>query len=139
MIIEAANVTFGSGVILYPNVHIFGGGNVEIGNNVSIGDGTVICAASSVVIGDNSLIAGQCYLIDCNHGMHLGEPMRRQPMSIKKVTIGEDCWLGAGVKVLPGVTVMDGAVVGAGEVLRSDITSTSINYSERSFIAIERR
>ena len=38
-------------------------------------------------------------------------------MVTKPVIIGSDCWLGANVLVLPGVTVGDGAVVGAGSVL----------------------
>lgn len=66
------NIKFGHNVTLYPNVHIFGLGKVTLEDNVSIGDGTVICAAQDIVVGKNTMIAAQCYIIDCNHGMHLG-------------------------------------------------------------------
>ena len=66
------NIRFGSNVTLYPNVHIFGQGRVTLEDNVSIGDGTIICAAEDITIGKNTMIAAQCYIIDCNHGMHLG-------------------------------------------------------------------
>lgn len=42
-------------------------------------------------------------------------------MALGKVTIGEDVWLGANVKVMPGVTIGTGAVVGAGSVVTRNI------------------
>ena len=139
VIVDAAHVEFGSGVILYPGVHIFGGGHVEIGDNVAIGDGTVICTGSHVTIGDDSMVAGQCYIIDCNHGMHLGEPMRQQPMSLKEIEVGRDCWIGAGCKLLPGATLPAGTVVGGGEVVRGGFVPHTINWSERPFVSKARR
>ena len=43
----------------------------------------------------------------------------------KPVTIGNDCWLGAGVIVCPGVTIGDGCVIGAGSVVTRDIPPLS--------------
>lgn len=85
-----ANIIFGNNVTLYPNVHIFGSGKVTIIDNVSIGDGTIICLAEDIVIGRNTMIAAQCYIIDCNHGMHVGNYMYEQPLSIQPSKIGED-------------------------------------------------
>ena len=42
------------------------------------------------------------------------------------ITIGEDCWLGANVTVLPGVTIGDRCIIGAGSVVTHDIPSDSI-------------
>lgn len=66
------NIKFGENVVLYPGVHIFGQGKVTLGNNVSIGDGTIICAAKDIQIGNDTMIAAQCYILDCNHGMKIG-------------------------------------------------------------------
>lgn len=135
VIVEAAHVEFGTGVILYPGVHIFGGGHVKIGDNVAIGDGTVICTGSCITIGADTMVAGQCYIIDCNHGMHLGEPMRRQPMSLKEIQVGKDCWIGAGCKLLPGADIPSGTVVGAGEVVRGGFDPLTINWSKTTFVS----
>lgn len=42
------------------------------------------------------------------------------------ITIGEDCWLGGGVTVCPGVTIGDRCIIGAGSVVVKDIPSDSI-------------
>ena len=42
------------------------------------------------------------------------------------VHIGKNCWLGAGVIVLPGVTIGDNAVIGAGSVVTKDIPSNVV-------------
>lgn len=139
VIVEAAHVEFGTGVILYPGVHIFGGGHIKIGDNVVIGDGTVICTGSSITIGADTMVAGQCYIVDCNHGMHLGEPMRCQPMSLREIEVGKDCWFGAGCKVLPGADIPDGTVIGAGEVVRGSFEPLTINWSEPYFLSKARR
>ena len=44
----------------------------------------------------------------------------------KPITIGQDCWLGGNVIVLPGVTIGDRVVVGAGSVVTRDIPSDSL-------------
>lgn len=69
--LDNPNIEFGRNVTLYPNVHIFGFGKVTLEDNVSIGDGTIICAAQDIVIRKNTMVAAQCYIVDCNHGMHL--------------------------------------------------------------------
>ncbi|MBU4174073.1 MAG: maltose O-acetyltransferase [Actinobacteria bacterium] len=65
--------------------------------------------------------------INCaDHGIQLGTPMREQYGTYGPVTIGSDCWLGAMVVVLKGVTIGDGAVVGAGAVVTTDIPEYAI-------------
>ena len=44
----------------------------------------------------------------------------------KPIFIGEDCWIGAGVLVLPGVTIGDGCTIGAGSVVSKDIPAYSV-------------
>lgn len=133
------NILFGKNVTLYPNVHIFGSGKVTIMDNVSIGDGTIICAAEDIVIGKNTMIAAQCYIIDCNHGMHLGEYMSEQPLSIHPTKIGENVWLGCGCKILAGSVISDGAVIGAGTVLSGTVKKDNICFMKREYCNKERK
>lgn len=50
----------------------------------------------------------------------------RGPEAGAPITIGEDCWLGGNVTILPGVTIGKGAVVGAGSVVTKDVPPESV-------------
>lgn len=65
--------------------------------------------------------------VNCaDHGIERGRPMREQFGTYEPVRIGSDCWLGAMVAVLKGVTIGDGAVIGAGSVVTRDIPGYTI-------------
>lgn len=57
---------------IYPGVYIWGN-NIEIGDNVNIGVGTIIFSKKHVYIGNDTIIAGQCYIIDSNHNQNKSE------------------------------------------------------------------
>lgn len=136
--INNPNIRFGRNVVLYPNVHIFGQGNVTIEDNVSIGDGTIICAASDIRIGKDTMIAAQCYITDCNHGMKLNKLMREQPVIIRNTRIEDNVWIGCGCKILSGSEISSGVVVGAGTTITGKIEKNLICYTKREYIKIER-
>ena len=73
------NISVGESVSLWPDVY-FSGENITIGNNVQIGYGTIIHSSKGVIIGSNTQIAAQCYIIDTNHGTAYGELMQKQPL-----------------------------------------------------------
>lgn len=131
--LDNPNIKFGRNVTLYPNVHIFGSGKVTLEDNVSIGDGTIICAAQDIIIGKNTMIAAQCYIIDCNHGMHMGKNMCEQPLSVHPTKIGKDVWLGCGCKILAGAEISDGAVIGAGTVISGKVEENTIWFTKREY------
>jgi acetyltransferase-like isoleucine patch superfamily enzyme len=122
------NVKYGKKVTLYPCVMLFGDGPIEIGDNVNIGNGTIIYASQGggVKIGNNTLIAAQCYIIDTDHGMKSGELIMKQKNTISKVIIGSDVWISAGCKVLKGSNIHDGAVIGAMSLVKSEIEANAI-------------
>ena len=124
--LDCPNIRFGDHVSICSNVRIFGAGSVLIGDNVIIGDGTIICSAEKVEIGNDTMIAGQCYIIDCNHSMHQGELMRNQPVKCKPIHIGNNSWIGAGSKIIPGGGIGNGTVIGAGAVINYSIPDDSI-------------
>lgn len=123
------NITLGKNVVIYPDVMFYGDGPIIIGDNVSIGNGTIIYSSKDggVTIGNDTMIAAQCYIIDTDHGTKSCELIRNQKNTVESVTIGNDCWLAANVTVIKGSKIGDGAVVGAKSLVRGEIPSNSIN------------
>lgn len=104
------------------------GGKVNIAQNVFIGEYAIIYGHGGVEIGENTLIAMHTCIISSNHTIpDKNTLIRSQPDILLPVKIGHDVWLGAGVKVLGGVTIGDGCVVGAGAVVTKDLPPYSIS------------
>ncbi|WP_017494976.1 DapH/DapD/GlmU-related protein [Flavobacterium sp. WG21] len=106
---------------------------LSIGNNVQINDYVHIGVSNGVTIGDNTLIASKVFISDHNHGNYSGENQSspyEKPISrileSKEVKIGKNVWIGEFVSILPGVTVGDGAIIGAMSVVTKDVPSNSI-------------
>lgn len=118
-------ISIGEGVSLWPDVY-FSGENIVIGNNVQIGYGTIIHSSKGVIIGSNTQIAAQCYIIDTNHGTAYGELMQKQPLQSEPIEIGEDVWIGAQCSVLKGVKIGSHAVVAANSVVNKDVPPYAI-------------
>lgn len=103
------------------------GGQIEIGKNCSINSFCHISGNGGVYIGDNVLIATQCVIISANHNFERTDvPICKQGNTNERIVIEDDCWLGAGVKVLAGVTIGRGSVIGAGSVVTNNIPPFSI-------------
>ncbi len=78
-------------------------------------------------IGPNALLSPGVQVISANHVFDdPDKPIKFQGGKYGKVSIGEDCWLGTNVIVLPGVNIGRGTVVGAGAVVTADIPACSI-------------
>jgi acetyltransferase-like isoleucine patch superfamily enzyme len=117
-----SNCELGFGVELNP-----WGGSIEIGHDVFLGPYVVIYGHGGVIIGDHTLISMHCCILSSDHTIPpRGTLIRSQPDVLKPTKIGRDVWLGAGVKVLGGVTIGDGCVVGAGAVVTKDLAPYSI-------------
>lgn len=128
IILINTNLKIGKNVTIYPYVQFFGDGVIEIGDNVDIGTGTIIYSSKrgGVVIGKNTLIAAQTYIIDCDHGTEKDQIIQAQENVIERVYIGEDVWLGANVSVLKGAYIEDGAVIGAKSLVKGRINKYTI-------------
>lgn len=104
------------------------GGRIAIGRNVFLGPYVVIYGHGGVEIGDHTLISMQCVILSSNHFVPgPARVIRHEPDILLPTRIGQDVWLGAGVKVLGGVTIGDGCVVGAGAVVTQDLPPHSIS------------
>lgn len=103
------------------------GGKITIGEKCTINSFCHISGNGDVEIGNNVLIATQCVIISANHRFDkLNIPINQQGEVREKITIGDNCWLGAGVKILAGVTIHEGCVIGAGSVITCDIPANSV-------------
>lgn len=124
---NATNVKVGKKVTLYPGVYLWGR-NIEFGDNVNIGMNTVIFAKKGVTIGNNTNIAGQCYIIDTNHGTKAGRLIREQEDDVAEngIFIGDDVWIAAQCVILKGSKINDGAVIGAQSLVNCEIPANAI-------------
>lgn len=112
----------GERVIFYPGVWIAPGRNLVIGDDVDLAFGVLIESSGGVTIGDRALIGFGTKIFSRNHIVPpRGEPIFNSGHTNQPVSIGQDAWLGANVIVLPGRTIGEGAVVGAGSVVTKDV------------------
>jgi acetyltransferase-like isoleucine patch superfamily enzyme len=121
-------VVLGNYVRLGKNVYLgaFSSGQLKVGSHTYIGRYSIILAYESVEIGNDCLIAPGCHITDVNHGIAPGKLIRTQEFVSTAVRIGNDVWMGAGCSILPGVTINDGAVVGARSVVTKDVPAGAI-------------
>lgn len=113
-------------IILYADE----GGEISFGYRVFIGDySTIRTSRTKVSIGNNTMIAQNVKLIATNHAYkNKNILIHQQDIDTSKmgITIGNDCWIGAGAIVLPGVTINDGAVVGGNAVVTKDVPAYAV-------------
>jgi len=129
--IDGGGVRLGNRVCLIGNVSIQTGA----GGCCEIGDGTCVqpfcqfsAYKSKIIIGSNVEIAPYCAFYPYDHGISLDAPINTQPLQSKGgIFVGDDAWLGVGVKVLDGVKIGNGAVVAAGAVVTRDLPDFSIS------------
>ena len=125
-------------VLLEKRVHIYrwsivelgqGEGSLHIGSNTHIQSGCTLNAfVGNIIIGANCMIAPRCAFMPYQHSFaDTGRPMREQPLTSKgDIVIEDDVWLGLHVCVMDGVTIGQGAIVGAGAVVTKDIPPYAI-------------
>lgn len=102
---------------------------IAIGRNCNIGYHFSILNASNVTIGDNVLIASHVLITSENHGMNpemISYTRKHQPLVSEPVEIGDGCWIGENVCILPGVKIGKKSIIGAGSVVTKPIPAYSI-------------
>jgi len=86
----------------------------------------MITAKNLIKIGDDVLMGAYVQVIDHNHGFERAQVIREQNAVISEVIIGNDVWIGAGAKVLSGVHIADGAVIGSNAVVTKDVPPLAV-------------
>jgi acetyltransferase-like isoleucine patch superfamily enzyme len=153
------NVFVGDGVVIYADT---GGGPVILGDRVYLnedvrivtGQGGVVSLdddthvqpgcyfmawQGSIRVGRNAQIAPNCAFYPYEHGTDAGRPIHEQPLrSTGDIEIGADAWLGYGVIVLAGVSIGEGAVVGAGSVVTKSVPPGAVAAGSPARVLRER-
>lgn len=102
-------------------------GFITIGTNTCINAFSVIYGAGGVTIGDNTRIACHTVIIASSHNFDdTTRDIHVQGITARGITIGNDVWIGAGVRILDGVHIGDHAVIGAGSVVTRDIPMNAV-------------
>ena len=105
------------------------GSCIIIGNNVGI-SGSTINATTSISIGDYTIIGSGCLITDTDSHPIIAEYRQRADYlrytKSKPIKIGKNVFIGARSIIMKGVTIEDGAVVGAGSVVTKDVPANTI-------------
>ncbi len=103
----------------------WGGKHVHFGNNVYANFGLTLVDDTHIYVGDGTMLGPNCVIATAGHPID-PELRERQLQYNIPVHIGKNCWLGAGVLVMPGVTIGDNTVIGAGSVVTKDIPANVV-------------
>ncbi|WP_375458486.1 sugar O-acetyltransferase [uncultured Enterovirga sp.] len=110
----------GEGAVIRPPFHCDYGFNIRLGRDAFLNFSCVILDVVEVEIGEGTQIGPAVQIYAADHprdpetrrsGLEFGRPVR----------IGRHCWIGGGAIILPGVTIGDDAVIGAGSVVTRDV------------------
>lgn len=114
-------ISIGKRVRIFPaaRLEVHGEGRLLIKDNVSIGNDLHLACAATLTIGSGVQISSAVLLTDIDHEYEdISRPIFEQPLVVRPTTIGDRCFIGAGVKILAGTTLGQHCVVGANSVVR---------------------
>ncbi|WP_319588539.1 acyltransferase [uncultured Desulfobulbus sp.] len=101
-------------------------GHVTIGQRTSIGQNTILYGNGGLLIGNDVMIGGNCFIVASSHVYEQSDkPMNQQGFTAKGIRIGNNVWIGAGVTILDGVTIGDNVIIGANSVVNHTIKANS--------------
>lgn len=101
------------------------GYNITVGKNFYVNHNCVMLDCTHIRFGNNVLIGPNCGFYTAIHPIDAEERSTFME-SAKPITVGNDVWFGGNVVVLPGVTIGDNVVIGAGSVVTKNIPSNVI-------------
>ncbi|WP_300725506.1 sugar O-acetyltransferase [uncultured Bacteroides sp.] len=101
------------------------GNGIRLGEHVFINANCTFLDGAYITIGNHTLVGPGVQIYTPHHPIDYMERRSYKEYSYP-VTIGEDCWIGGGAIILPGVTIGDRCIIGAGSVVTKDIPSDCI-------------
>jgi maltose O-acetyltransferase len=107
-----------------PPFHCDYGYNIICGENVYFNVNCVVLDVMPVKLGNNVFCGPDVQIYTATHP--LNAIYRRSKENAEPITIGDDCWIGGGAIICPGVTIGKGCVIGAGAVVTHDIPDNSL-------------
>ncbi|RDW95120.1 hypothetical protein BP5796_00883 [Coleophoma crateriformis] len=115
----------GKGVYIEPPFFIDYGCNISVGDGFYANFNMTILDCGFVTIGDRTMFGPNVSIYAATH--ETGVQSRRDGVEYaREVIIGNDCWIGGHVTIMPGVTIGDGCTIGASSVVTRDIEAWSV-------------
>lgn len=102
----------------------FGSFDVRIGADTYVNANCFFDTYSTVTVGDDCLIGMD--VLFCTSGHEILGPGRYGPPDGRPITVGDRCWIGARSSIMPGVSICDDVVIGAGAVVTQPIFEPGI-------------
>jgi len=136
-----SSITIGSHVHIRGQIFVMAhGGNISIGDYCFVGEDARLWSSSSIIIGDRVLISHGVNIHDTiahplsaqsrheqvKQIFHFGHPTTLEDVPAVPIVINNDVWIGFNSTVLRGVTIGEGAVIGAASVVTKDVEPFSI-------------
>jgi putative colanic acid biosynthesis acetyltransferase WcaF len=117
MLLRLFGATVGRGVHVYPGAKIWAPWNVEFGDEAGVGDGAVLYSQGKITLGKRVVISQGTQLCTGTHDY----TQRGFPLVTAPITVGDEAWVAAEAFVHPGITIGEGAVIGARSVVTKDM------------------
>lgn len=117
----------GEQVYIEPHFWCDYGYNINVGERFYANHNLIILDAGGVSFGDDVFISPSCGFYTSGHPLDFER--RNQGLEYAyPIKVGNNVWFGAGVQVMPGVTIGDNVVIGGGSLVVKDIPSNSIAF-----------
>ena len=111
----------GENCYLEPPFHSnWGGRNIHFGKNIYGNFNLTLVDDTHIYVGDNTMFGPNVTVATAGHPIN-AELREKGYQYNAPVSIGRNCWIGAGALIMPGVTIGDNVVIGAGSVVTKDI------------------
>ncbi|MBA2939911.1 sugar O-acetyltransferase [Paenibacillus sp. CGMCC 1.16610] len=116
----------GEGCYIEPPFHSnWGGKHVHFGKNIYANFNLTLVDDTHIYVGDYTMFGPNVTVATAGHPI-LPELREKAYQFNAPVTIGKNCWIGAGAVLLPGVKIGDNTVIGAGSIVTKDLPSNVI-------------
>ncbi|MBP3884826.1 MAG: sugar O-acetyltransferase [Olsenella sp.] len=112
--------TLGEGVEVLSPLYVDYGRNVSIGDGSFVNHGAYLMDGAAITIGAHVFIGPNFGAYTAQHPLVARERNTGLERALP-IVIGDDCWIGANVSIMPGVTIGAGCVVGAGSLVTKDV------------------
>ncbi|KAA9302177.1 MULTISPECIES: sugar O-acetyltransferase [Aerococcus] len=106
-------------------IYVDYGDNVRFGRHCFVNHACYFMDGAAIEFGDHVFIGPYCGFYTAAHPL-TAKPRNAGLEQARPITVGSDCWFGANVSVMPGVSIGSGSVIGAGTVLTKDIPENSL-------------
>lgn len=113
------------GVTVLAPVYFDYGNYTKLGKGTFVNHGCYFMDGGTVTVGENVFIGPFCGFYTATHPMNYTDRNKGLEKALP-ITVGDNCWFGANVSVMPGVTIGSGCVIAAGSVVTEDVPDNSM-------------